>query len=107
MSYTENTAQEKRDVYERVTSQIINAIEQGVSNWRMRWHTSGNFAFWPINVISKKPYRGINTVCLWASVVGGELQNRPGPRDVTMLHGQIFDLQIRESIRWNHWKGAL
>jgi hypothetical protein len=24
--------------------------------------------------------------------VDGELQNRPGPRDVAMLHGQIFDL---------------
>jgi antirestriction protein ArdC len=67
MSYTENTAPEKRDVYERVTSQIANAIEQGVTNWRMPWHTSGKFAFSPINVASKKPYRGINTVCLWAA----------------------------------------
>src|SRR5215467_5570688 len=52
MSSTENTAPEKRDVYERVTSQIVNAIEQGVSNWRMPWHTSGKFAFSPINVAS-------------------------------------------------------
>ena len=66
MSYTEHTA-EQRDVYERVTSQIINAIEQGVENWRMPWHTSGKFAFSPINVTSKKPYRGINTLCLWAA----------------------------------------
>ena len=67
MSTTENTAPEKPDVYSRVTSQIINAIEQGVSNWRMPWHTSGKFAFSPINVTSKKAYRGINTVCLWAA----------------------------------------
>ena len=67
MSTNENTATEKRDVYARVTSQIVNAIEQGVSNWRMPWHTSGKFAFSPINVTSKKPYRGINTVCLWAA----------------------------------------
>ncbi len=33
----------------------------------MPWHTSGRFAFSPINVASKKPYRGINTVCLWAA----------------------------------------
>jgi len=32
MSYTENTATEKRDVYATVTAQIVNAIEQGVSN---------------------------------------------------------------------------
>src|SRR5215472_9580048 len=67
MSTHENTATDKRDVYERVTSQIVNAIEQGVGNWRMPWHTSGRFAFSPINVTSKKPYRGINTVCLWAA----------------------------------------
>src|SRR5882672_8916106 len=67
MSTNENTVTEKQDVYARVTSQIVNAIEQGVSNWRMPWHTSGRFAFSPINVASKKPYRGINTVCLWAA----------------------------------------
>jgi antirestriction protein ArdC len=57
----------KADVYERVTSQIVNAIEAGVGSWRMPWHTSGRFAFSPINVVSKKPYRGVNTVCLWAA----------------------------------------
>lgn len=67
MSTIENTATEKPDVYARVTSQIVNAIEQGVGNWRMPWHTSGRYAFSPINATSKKPYRGINTVCLWAA----------------------------------------
>jgi len=33
----------------------------------MPWHTSGRFASSPINAASKKPYRGINTVCLWAA----------------------------------------
>jgi antirestriction protein ArdC len=64
MSEHENT---KPDVYATVTSQIINAIEEGVGNWRMPWHTSGRFASSPINVISRKAYRGINTVCLWAA----------------------------------------
>src|SRR5436190_7470249 len=67
MSSTESTAPEKRDVYAQVTAQIISAIEQGVGTWRMPWHTSGRFAFSPVNVASKKPYRGINTVCLWAA----------------------------------------
>ena len=67
MSNIDNTVTDKRDVYARVTSQIIHAIEQGVGTWRMPWHTSGRFAFSPINVASKKPYRGINTVCLWAA----------------------------------------
>jgi len=33
----------------------------------MPWHTSGRFASSPINATSRKPYRGINTVCLWAA----------------------------------------
>src|SRR5947207_12785418 len=67
MSYQQNIATEKRDVYETVTSQIINAIEKGVGNWRMPWHTSGKYAFSPISVGSGKAYRGINTLCLWAA----------------------------------------
>ena len=68
MSTIDNTATDKRDVYRKVTDAIINAIEQGqVGNWCMPWHTSGRYAFSPINVTSKKPYRGINTVCLWAA----------------------------------------
>ena len=68
MSTSDNTAPNSRDVYARVTDQIIDAIEEGVSsNWRMPWHTSGRDAFSPINVTSRKPYRGINTVCLWAA----------------------------------------
>src|SRR6202051_2494659 len=67
MSNQDSTATDKRDVYARVTAQIITAIEQGVGTWRMPWHTSGRYAFSPINATSKKPYRGINTVCLWAT----------------------------------------
>src|SRR5579863_4397129 len=67
MPSSENTATEKSDVYRKVTDAIIQAIEQGAGNWKMPWHTSGRFAFSPINVTSHKPYRGVNTVCLWAS----------------------------------------
>jgi antirestriction protein ArdC len=67
MSNIDSTATPKSDVYRKVTDAIIQAIEQGAGNWRMPWHTSGRFAFSPINVTSKKPYRGINTVCLWAA----------------------------------------
>jgi antirestriction protein ArdC len=67
MPSTESNATDKRDVYASVTAQIITAIEQGAGSWRMPWHTSGRFESSPINVISKKPYMGINTLCLWAA----------------------------------------
>ncbi|SRR5579885_710110 len=60
-------SEEKQDVYQRVTDQIVAAIEAGVGAWRMPWHTSANFVASPINAISRKPYRGVNTVCLWAA----------------------------------------
>jgi antirestriction protein ArdC len=67
MSIQDNTATVKPDVYRKVTDAIVNAIEQGVGSWRMPWHTSGKFAFSPLNVTSRKPYRGVNTLCLWAA----------------------------------------
>ena len=65
MSTNENTAT-KPDVYARVTSQIVNAIEQGVGNWRMPWHTSGRFAFSPINAVNQEALQRHQRACLWA-----------------------------------------
>jgi antirestriction protein ArdC len=66
MSSYKNTAP-STDVYSRVTSQIVDAIEQGkAGSWKMPWHTDGRYAFSPINATTKKPYRGLNVVALWA-----------------------------------------
>ena len=53
---------ERTDVYARVTAQIVEAIEKGAGNFRMPWHGDG---FTPINVASKREYRGINVLILW------------------------------------------
>lgn len=58
---------EKKDIYQRVTDQIVKAIEDGAGSYRMPWRTSGGFAHSPINAVSKKPYRGINVLVLWAT----------------------------------------
>lgn len=67
MSTNENNRTDSQDVYGRVTSQIVAAIENGVGTWRMPWNSAGRDRFLPVNVSSLKPYRGINTVCLWAA----------------------------------------
>jgi antirestriction protein ArdC len=36
----------------------------------MPWNTSGRNAFAPVNVSSRKPYRGVNTLALWAAADG-------------------------------------
>lgn len=51
------------DVYAIVTERIINLLEQGVVPWRRPW-TGGGL---PRNIVSKKPYRGINHFLLSAS----------------------------------------
>lgn len=55
------------DVYARVTQAIITAIEAGAGTWRMPWHHSGADITRPTNIASGNPYRGINTVSLWAA----------------------------------------
>ena len=51
------------DVYAIVTEKIISLLKQGVVPWRRPWTGSGL----PRNVVSKKPYRGINHFLLSAS----------------------------------------
>jgi antirestriction protein ArdC len=46
-------------VYEIVTAQVIQQLESGVAPWRKPWRTLP-----PANLISKKPYRGINVFLL-------------------------------------------
>ena len=58
----------QQDVYQRVTNQIIEAMERGAGNWKMPWHQTAGEDFVPVNAQSKKPYRGINILSLWASV---------------------------------------
>lgn len=52
------TTSTKLDVYELVTNRIIELLEAGTVPWKQPWTTAGV----PMNLISKRPYRGIN---LW------------------------------------------
>ncbi len=51
------------DIYSIVTDKIINLLEQGVVPWRRPWSSAGL----PRNLVSRKPYRGINYFLLSAS----------------------------------------
>ncbi len=66
MSTNENTATKQPDIYLKVTSAIINSIEAGIGQYRMPWTIRQDKGFSPISVGSAKPYRGINTLVLWA-----------------------------------------
>ena len=51
------------DTYAIVTEKIINLLEQGIVPWRRPWSATGV----PRNIVSKKPYRGVNLFLLSAT----------------------------------------
>ena len=54
-----------RNVYQIVTEQIIRQLEQGVAPWRKPWRTE-----LPVNLVSGKPYRGLNVFLLGSQGYG-------------------------------------
>ncbi|MCY1330432.1 DNA primase TraC [compost metagenome] len=64
---TDHTLHTRNDIYERVTSQIIAAIEAGAGDYRMPWHHDGSAITTPVNIASSKAYRGVNVIALWAA----------------------------------------
>jgi antirestriction protein ArdC len=51
------------DVYTIVTAKMISLLEQGLVPWCRPWASAGL----PCNLVSKKPYRGVNFFLLSAS----------------------------------------
>src|SRR5208283_5445461 len=52
------------ELYQQVTDKIIAQLEKGVAPWKCPWASIGGGL--PMNIVSRKPYRGINTMLLWA-----------------------------------------
>lgn len=65
--FTKN--KEAKDLYQEVTDKIIAQIEGGKLPWIKPWTDSGHGGM-PYNAISGKPYRGINTMLLFAPAPG-------------------------------------
>jgi antirestriction protein ArdC len=51
------------DIYDQITERIIATLEMGTIPWRKPWTVQTG---WPRNLVSKKSYRGINTLLLHA-----------------------------------------
>jgi len=58
---------ERFDIHQHITDQIIASIERGAGEFRLPWHRSAGNIMRPVNVASKKPYRGVNILTLWAT----------------------------------------
>jgi len=55
----------RADVYTRITTEIVAAIEAGTTEWRMPWHHDGSDIARPQNIASHRRYRGVNVLALW------------------------------------------
>lgn len=98
-----NSSQTKPDIYEQITNGIIAAIEAGAATYEMPWRTLST----PINASTRKPYQGVNTLCLWClarkhhdssqewvtyrqwSELGAQV--RRGERSATVVFSKFFD----------------
>lgn len=58
----------RTDLYQTITQQIIAGIEADASaaTYQLPWHCNGGTSV-PLNAISGRRYRGINTLLLWAA----------------------------------------
>ena len=58
---------ERFDIHQHITDKIIAAIERGAGEFRLPWHRSAGNIMRPVNIASKKAYRGVNVLALWAT----------------------------------------
>jgi antirestriction protein ArdC len=55
-----------RDIYQTITDRVVAAIESGAPDFQMPWHGEAASTM-PTNALTKKKYRGVNVLSLWAS----------------------------------------
>ena len=56
---------ERFDIHQRITDKIVNEIERGAGDFCLPWHRSAGSIMRPVNIASKKAYRGVNVVAPW------------------------------------------
>jgi antirestriction protein ArdC len=98
------------NIYQIVTEQVIEQLEQGVAPWRKPWSSA-----LPCNLLSQKPYRGMNVFFLatqgfeskyWLTFnqcanLGGRI--KPGSKSTFVIAGDsdqsLYPIRLRLFIR--------
>lgn len=84
------------DLYQRVTTAIVAAIEAGAGDYRMPWNArlcGSSSLDIPSNPVGRYPYRGINILTLWGSQ---EQYGFPTPEWATYQQWQSIGAQVRK-----------
>lgn len=90
---------ERRDIHQQITDQIIAAIEAGASTFRLPWHRDSGGLARPTNVASSRPYQGVNVLTLW---VAAEANGFAAPLWGTYRQWQAKGAQVRKGERASH-----
>ncbi len=61
------SAKPRVDVHQAVTDRIAEMLETCEDKWKRPWISTGRYNASPINVVSRKPYRGINVPILMST----------------------------------------
>ncbi len=72
----------RRNAYEIITSRIFAALEKGTVPWHQPWTSQP-----PANLVTKKPYRGVNVFVLRCTTFGSPWWSTY--RQVQLLGGQV------------------
>src|SRR5580658_1255577 len=89
----QNTS-ERKDVYSRITAQIVEYLEKGVRPWIRPWnaeHAAGRITR-PLRH-NGQPYSGINVLSLWMSALG---QNFAAPIWMTYRQASELNAHVRK-----------
>jgi antirestriction protein ArdC len=87
----------RKDVYSRITAQIVECLEQGVRPWVRPWnaeHAAGRITR-PLRH-NGQPYSGINVLSLWMSALG---QNFTAPIWMTFRQASELSAHVRKGER--------
>src|SRR5450756_25516 len=71
--------------YDRITERIVSLLTQGTVPWHKPWHIKTGL---PRNLVSQKPYRGINVFLLMA-------MNYESPHWLTLRQANLLGGQIK------------
>lgn len=80
------------DVYQRITAEIIAAIEAGAGEFVMPWHRGANVGI-PKNAATGRRYHGINIAALWSTSM---MQGYSSPYWATYLQWTSLGAQVRK-----------
>lgn len=83
-------------IFERITNQIVEAIEFGADDYIMPWHRAGKALDCPTNAITGRAYRGLNVLTLW---IDGETAGFATGRWATYRQWSEHGAQVRKGER--------